>query len=173
LIKKRWRFLWIATPLCILAIGQLPDGGAAQNFYMAHNENATGKYMHHEDTPMDYMQLDSATLVREGLHNVLSNPHMEAKVIWNKIVTVFSPGYDHQVIEPMCRNGGWLFDIFYPCVAVLGILAMIRYPNKIMLPFLSYLALSIMLFTFEYRYRLIFEPIVIMYAGVILARKRV
>jgi hypothetical protein len=172
LIKKRWRFLWIATPLCMLAISNAPSIGSAYNFYAVHNENATGKYLTPDQLPIDYTQYTSKELYRMGILNTLRNPHAAMKVIFNKIVTVFSPGYDHHVLEPICRNWGWLFDIFYPLVAVVGIIGMIRYPNKIMLPFLSYLALSILLFAFEYRYRLLFEPIVIMYAGVMLTRGR-
>jgi 4-amino-4-deoxy-L-arabinose transferase-like glycosyltransferase len=90
LIKKRWRFLWIAAPLCMLAISNAPSIGSAYNFYAVHNENATGKYLTPDQLPIDYTQYTSKELYRMGILNTLRNPHAAMKVIFNKIVTVFS-----------------------------------------------------------------------------------
>lgn len=173
LVKKRWRFAWVAGVLCILVLYKLPPGGAAYNFYATYNENATGRYLSPAQLPVDYTDYTNAGLIRLGVQNIMHDPHNVTKVVFNKVVMAISPGYDHHVIEPMIgKRAGWLFDLFYPLVALFGLIGLIRYyDNRVALPFLSYLVLIIAFSIFDYRLRLMFEPALIVFFGVLFGGK--
>jgi hypothetical protein len=172
LIKKRAVFMLLAVPLCFLAIwqfGDTPSGATAYNFYAVHNQNSTGRYLAPAQLPLDYTKYTNLELVKLGIQNTMENPRDALKVVYNKIVLLFAPGYDHHAIDPMIGSNKplhWMLDLFYPVLAIFAFIGMARYPDRrLLLPLFSYLAFTILLFAFEYRYRLMIEPIVIIYAA--------
>jgi 4-amino-4-deoxy-L-arabinose transferase-like glycosyltransferase len=153
-------------------VAPVSDTGAL-NFYATYNPAATGsKHTDAAHTPLRTYDHDQMTYVREALKFIIHNKWKTVDITYNKVSLLLSRGWDTHVLKPVVGGNATLNNIMlyaYVPLAVLGFIGLIELYDRrnriIALMMFSYLVLSILFAIFKYRYRVIIEPMLIMYAS--------
>jgi hypothetical protein len=110
--------------------------------------------------------------VREALKFIVLNKWKTLDITYNKLSLLISRGWDTFVLRKVVGNNSTLNNIMmyaYVPVAALGFIGLVRLVNRrnriIAIMMTSYLVLSIFLAIFKYRYRVLIEPMLIIYAS--------
>jgi hypothetical protein len=136
-------------------------------------------FINPDSTALGSNKLPSLVYLKTALNNVSRNRERALENIYNKTVVLFSRGWDTFVLEPVVGRGTLMYYILayaYIPVLVLGFIGMARLYGRnsrmLALPALGYLAFAIVFFLFKFRYRLLVEPLLIMFAAMLVARDR-
>lgn len=137
------------------------------------------QFIRPEATRLGSDKLPSLVYLKAALQNVAHNRQRALENIYNKTVVLFSRGWDAFVLERAVGRGQlrlYVMTYAYIPVLVLGFIGMVRLYGRnnrmLALPALGYLALAILFFLFKLRYRLLVEPVLIMFAAMLVARDR-
>lgn len=153
-------------------VAPVSDTGAL-NFYATYNPAATGsRHVAAKDTPLKTYDHDQMTYVREALKFIIHNKWKTVDITYNKISLLLTRGWDTFVLRPVVGKNSTLNNIMmyaYLLIAVFGFIGLIElYDGRnriIALMMFSYLLFSILLAIFKFRYRVLIEPMLIMYAS--------
>ena len=157
-------------------LAPVSDTGAL-NFYATYNPAATGsRHTNAEDTPLKTYDHKQMTYVKEALKFIIHNKRQTMDITYNKLSILVSRGFDSYVLDDIVGdNENWknLLIYGYIPISILGIIGLIRLYDKenrfIAVLMFSYLILSIFLAIFKYRYRVLVEPMLIIYASMLIA----
>ncbi|UCD20081.1 MAG: glycosyltransferase family 39 protein [candidate division WOR-3 bacterium] len=152
---------------------------AALGFYKSYNPKATGiKHYRIEETELGSRDLPSGTYLKEAMKFILNNKWKTLDLIYKKATLIISRGYDLYVLRDFVGYNSARVHIMlyaYIPVMILGFLGMLRLYDKqnrvIAFTLTSYLVLNVLLSIFKIRYRVLAEPLLIMYAAIFLAAK--
>jgi 4-amino-4-deoxy-L-arabinose transferase-like glycosyltransferase len=179
-VQKQKRVFLIATatvviPLAIIgmATGKASNRGALA-FYKSYNPKADGKtYFDLTETEIGTRDLPSSVYLRETARFILDNKWKTIDIIYVKASKVFSRGWDNFVLRDQTEGQRFLRQLLqyaYLPVMILGFIGMIRFNDKrnrqLALPALSYLVFFILLAIFKVRYRLLIEPVLIIFTSI-------
>lgn len=156
-------------------LAPVSDTGAL-NFYATYNPAATGsRHVAADKTPLKTYDHDQMTYVREALKFIIHNKWKTLDITYNKLVLLFSRGWDTFVLQKVVGDNPTLINIMlygYLPIAILGFIGLVQLCDRrngvIALMMLSYLLFSILLAIFKYRYRVLIEPMLIMYASMLI-----
>jgi hypothetical protein len=183
-VRKRLVFI-VTTVILVLPIllygilsGKSSNTGA-RLFYKTYNPEATGiVYYELEDTELGSKDLSSLEYVKAALVFIKDNKWRTVDIIYNKASLIISAGWDKYVMESIIGGNKHLPNILfyaYLPVMALGFIGMIRLcdsRNRILAVLVaSYLLFIILLSIFKIRYRVLIEPILIMYASMFLVHR--
>ena len=177
--KKKRAFLVasaaVIVPLAIigLATGKNSNRGALA-FYKSYNPKADGRtYFDMEDTGIGTRDLPSSIYFREAAKFIRENKWKTVDIIYVKTAKVFSRGWDNFVLRDQTEGQRFLRNLLlyaYMPVMILGFIGMIRFSDErnrqLALPALSYLLFFILLAIFKVRYRLLIEPVLIIFTSI-------
>ncbi len=176
--KKRVFLLVTAAVVVPLAITGLVTGRGTNRgalaFYKSYNPKADGRtYFDLTETEVGTRDLPSAVYLRESADFIASNKWKTVDIIYVKASTIFSRGWDSFILRPLTGGSRFLNNLMiygYLPVMILGFIGMIRFSDErnrlIMLPALSYLLFFVLLAIFKVRYRLMVEPVLIIFASI-------
>jgi 4-amino-4-deoxy-L-arabinose transferase-like glycosyltransferase len=132
-----------------------------------------------DSTELGSNELPSYVYLKAALKNIMQNKDRAIENIYNKTAVLLARGWDSFVLQPVVgRERFWLYVMTYAYlpVLVLGFIGMSRLYGRnsrmLALPALGYLAFAITFFLFKLRYRLMIEPVLIMFAAMFIARDR-
>lgn len=157
-------------------VAPVSDTGAL-NFYATYNPAATGsKHVEAAATPLKTYDHDQKTYVVEALKFIVHNKWQTIDITYNKLSLLLSRGWDTFVLRKVVgKKNSLLNNIMmyaYLPVAVLGLVGLARLyggKNRIIAYMMtSYLVLSIALAIFKFRYRVLIEPMLIIYTGLLI-----
>jgi 4-amino-4-deoxy-L-arabinose transferase-like glycosyltransferase len=156
-------------------VAPVSDTGAL-NFYATYNPAATGsRHVNAEDTPLRTYDHDQMTYVREALKFIINNKWQTIDITYNKVALLISRGWDTFILKGVIGDHLNLVQIMmyaYLPVAALGFIGLLRlYDRKnriIAVMLVSYLFFSIMFAIFKFRYRVLAEPMLMMYASLLI-----
>lgn len=182
-LKKRTVFivatLLLVSPWVIYSVsaGKMTNR-PGRAFYKTYNLKSNGKqYVKFVDTPLSRDDLPNRVYFREAFDFIVNNKWKTLDIIYNKAAMIFSRGWDLHFMQRIVRNGGfWGFIMIYSFVPVmmLGMAGMIMdmdEKNRILAYLLiSYLTAFVFLAIFKVRYRLLVEPVFIIFSAIFLDR---
>ena len=182
-LKKRTLFI-VATVLLVSpwAIYSVSTGNVTnrpgRTFYKTYNPESNGKqYVKFVDTPLSRTDLPNRVYFREAFGFIAHNKWKTIDIIYNKAAMIFSRGWDQHFMQRVVgRDDRWIFLMVYSFIPVmlLGIAGMIidmDEKNGILAYLLiSYLTAFVFLAIFKVRYRLLVEPIFIIFSAVFIDR---
>ncbi len=154
------------------ASGRAPNRGA-RAFYKTYNPASSGKqYIEMKQTQLYKSNLPSRVYLREAFRFILNNKWKTLDIIYNKLAMIFSRGWDNHFMRRVVGPGVLIRLImiyaFIP-VMVLGFSGMVIFydrGNRIMaLMTASYLLFFVLMAIFKVRYRVLVEPMLIIYAS--------
>ncbi len=156
-------------------VAPVSDTGAL-NFYATYNPAATGsKHVAAEATPLETYDHDQKTYVTEALKFIIHNKWKTMDITYNKLSLLLSRGWDTFVLQNVVGRNSTLKNIMlyaYLPVAIFGFIGLARLYSKenriIAYMMTSYLLFSILLAIFKYRYRVLIEPLLIMYTAMLI-----
>jgi len=156
-------------------LAPVSDTGAL-NFYATYNPAATGsRHVEAEETPLKTYDHDQMTYVREALSFIIHNKWQTMDITYNKLALLLSRGWDTFVLRDLAGGSSTINNIMmyaYLPVAVFGFIGLVRLYDRrnrtIAYMMFSYLPLSIFLAIFKFRYRVLVEPMLIMYTGMLI-----
>jgi 4-amino-4-deoxy-L-arabinose transferase-like glycosyltransferase len=156
-------------------VAPVSDTGAL-NFYATYNPAATGsKHVLAEDTPLKTYDHDQMTYVREALEFIVHNKWKTIDITYNKLSILLSRGWDTFVLKDVIGKNPTLKNIMlygYLPIAIFGFIGLARLYDRrnriIAYMMFSYLLFSILLAIFKLRYRVLIEPMLIMYTGMLI-----
>jgi 4-amino-4-deoxy-L-arabinose transferase-like glycosyltransferase len=155
-------------------------GGIVQRgslcLYKAYNPSATGAgYVDPANTELGRDDLPSATYLRAAFEFVRSHTWQAVDLVYAKASLLLSSGWDMAVMRPIVgpgRNRAHILAYAAVPIMVLGLAGMIVHHRErtkaLTFLALSYLAVIILFSIFKLRYRLLVEPIAIVYTGILL-----
>ena len=187
LLTSRKRLLQLLVLLALLTpwivrnavvhdkVAPVSDTGAL-NFYATYNPAATGsKHVLAEDTPLETYDHDQMTYVSEALKFIVHNKWKTMDITYNKLSILFSRGWDTFVLQEVIGDKPTLKNIMlyaYLPIGVFGFIGLARLYDRrnriIAYMMFSYLLLSILLAIFKYRYRVLIEPMLIIYTAMLI-----
>jgi hypothetical protein len=110
--------------------------------------------------------------VREGLKFIIHNKWKTVDITYNKLSILISRGWDTFVLRKVVGDDPMFTNILFYAYLPIGILGLIglaklcdRRNGPVAIMMASYLVLSVSLAIFKYRYRLLIEPMMILYAS--------
>lgn len=156
-------------------VAPVSDTGAL-NFYATYNPAATGsKHVAAERTPLKTYDHDQTTYVREALKFIIHNKWKTMDITYNKLSLLLSRGWDTFVLRKVVGKNSTLNNIMlyaYLPIAIFGFIGLARLYDRrnriIAYMMFSYLLFSILLAIFKYRYRVLVEPMLIMYTAILI-----
>lgn len=156
-------------------LAPVSDTGAL-NFYATYNPAATGsKHVAAEETPLRTYDHDQMTYVREALKFIVRNKWKTLDITYNKLSILLSRGWDTFVLRELVGDTSTVNNIMmyaYLPVGIFGFIGLVRLygkKNRIIAHMMfSYLLFSIALAIFKFRYRVLIEPMLIMYTGMLI-----
>ncbi len=180
-LRKRLIFAAIlaAVAIPVLLFGST-FGGIVQRgslcLYKAYNPSATGAgYVDPVNTELGRDDLPSATYLRAAFEFIRSHAWQAVDLVYAKASLLLSSGWDMAVMRPIVgpgRNRAHILAYAAVPIMVLGLAGMIVHHRErtkaLTFLALSYLAVIILFSIFKLRYRLLVEPIAIVYAGILL-----
>jgi 4-amino-4-deoxy-L-arabinose transferase-like glycosyltransferase len=162
----------------------------AFNFYLSYNEKASGTVVkapeleriavsHEPADPVRTIQPSrpQAEYIERALYFIIHNKLRTAQIIYNKVSVLFMKGWPNHLmgvwrIEER-RNLFYVMEYAYIPVMILGFVGLARYYRRghgaIAAPVLVYVSLVILLSIFKFRFRLLMEPLLIMYTAILLS----
>ena len=185
-LRRRWTFAIAAVALLgPLIVFEMTAGESFQRSAVAVYETYHPSLDGSQFINPDSMELGSDTLsstlyLKTALTNIAHNRWKATDNIYNKAAVLFSRGWDRFVLQPIVGTGAYAnYIMVYAYIPVLlfGFIGMARLyggSNRMLaLPALSYLVFVILFFLFKFRYRLLIEPVLIIYASMLLAGTRI
>ncbi len=180
-LRKRLLFAAVlaAVAIPVLFMGST-FGGIVQRgsicLYKAYNPAAIGTgYVDPANTELGRTDLPSVTYLRAALDFLRDNKWQAVDLVYAKASLLLSSGWDTAVMRPIVgpgRNRAHILAYAAVPIMALGLAGMIvhhRERTKAMAFLaLSYLAVIILFSIFKLRYRLLVEPIAIVYTGILL-----
>jgi hypothetical protein len=182
-LKKRTVFI-VATILLVspwviygLSTGKMTNR-PGRAFYKTYNLKSNGKqYVKFVDTPLSREDLPNRVYFREAFDFIVHNKWKTLDIIYNKAAMIFSRGWDLHFMQRIVRNGGfWGFIMIYAFVPVMmlgmaGMIIDIDEKNRMLAYLLiSYLTAFVFLAIFKVRYRLLIEPVFIIFGAIFIDR---
>lgn len=177
-VKKRLAFvitilIIIAPYLIVMAVSGKSSNRAARAFYKTYNAESTGDtYVKLKNTELEKANLPSGVYIKAALSFIWNNKLKTLDIIYNKAKMVTSRGWDGFVIRPIINKDVDLMYIFryaYLPIMFFGFIGMIRLYNErnkfLAWLVISYLVLNISIAIFKVRYRLMVEPMLIIYVS--------
>ena len=184
-IKKRWTFAVAAvvllTPLIAfeMTVGKSFQRSAIAVYETYHPSLDGSQFINPDSTELRSDTLSSAVYLKAALANIAHNRWKAIDNIYYKVTVLFSRGWDTFVLEPIVGTGTLAYYVWayaYLPVLVFGFIGMARLYGRgnrmLALPALSYAVLVVLFFLFKFRYRLPIEPVLIIYASMLLAGGR-
>ncbi|MGD1049036.1 MAG: glycosyltransferase family 39 protein [Candidatus Krumholzibacteriaceae bacterium] len=184
-IKRRWTFALAAvvllTPLVAfeMTVGKSFQRSAVAVYETYHPSLDGSRFINPDSTELRSDTLSSAVYLKAALANIAHNRGKALDNVYNKVTVLFSRGWDTFVIEPIVGEGTLAYYVWayaYLPVLVLGFIGIARLYGRrnrmLALPALSYTVLVVLFFLFKFRYRLPIEPVLIIYASMLLAGER-
>jgi 4-amino-4-deoxy-L-arabinose transferase-like glycosyltransferase len=182
-LKKRLAFaVALAVVLVPLISVALFSGSevrrAARGFYKTYNPSSTGRsYIDMSSTELGRDDLPAAAYLKGSLEFIRNNKWRTLDIIYNKTSIVLSRGWDSFVLSPVLggeknvrRPVAYIMTYAYIPIMLLGFMGMIRRYNEknrfLALMTLSYLSIFLLVLIFKVRYRLLVEPLLIIYAAI-------
>ncbi len=181
----RKKLILVLTVLAVLApyfiYGSLTGKGekrGARLIYKAYNPKAAQTpHFKMEETELGGTDASDDEYISETVSFIASNKWKTLDIIYRKASILISRGWDSHVLKAISRNNRHLthFLIYgYMPVMVLGFIGLFRYcdgNNRILMFVMAgYLAIHIVITIFKIRYRLLVEPMLIIYAAIALSR---
>ncbi len=178
-VRNKRTFL-IATAAVILPVvvfglltGVRPNRGGLI-LYKSYNPKATGVQPYEiSETELKSRELPTAVYLREALEFIAHNKWRTVDIIYNKGSMMFARGWDSFVMKDMTGGNKHLANLLtysWLPVMVLGFIGLIRFRDDrnrlIVLPAASYIIFFILLSIFKTRYRLLVEPVFIIFASI-------
>jgi hypothetical protein len=179
-VQKKKRIFLIVTAAVVLPVvtaGLITGKGTnrgALAFYKTYNPRADGRtWFDLKETEIGRRDLPSSVYLRESAGFISGNKWKTVDILYVKFSTIFSRGWDSFILRPLTKQSRFLNNMlqyaFIPMM-ILGFIGMIRFRNErnrlIMLPALSYLLFFVLLAIFKVRYRLLAEPVFIIFASI-------
>lgn len=181
-IKRRWTFavaaIVLLTPLIAfeMTVGKSFQRSAVAVYETYHPSLDGSQFINPGSTELRSDTLSSAVYLKAALSNIAHNKWKAIGNVYSKATVLFSRGWDTFVLEPIVGSStlaSYVFTYAYIPVMILGFIGMGRLygrNNRILaLPTLSYVMIVILFFLFKFRYRLLIEPVLIMYASMLIA----
>ncbi len=169
----------VIVPLVVIgaATGRGTNRGALA-FYKSYNPKADGSsWFDVKSTELGRRDLPSSVYLRESARFIAGNKWKTLDIIYAKASKVFARGWDSFVMKPLTGGSVFLENLLqyaYLPVMILGFIGMLRFGDDrnrlIMLPTLSYLLFFVLLSIFKVRYRLLAEPVLIIFASITIGR---
>ncbi|MDD4856610.1 MAG: glycosyltransferase family 39 protein [Candidatus Krumholzibacteria bacterium] len=182
-LRRRLAFMIAAVVVFVPLMAFEMTGGedfkrAAAALYKTYGLSLDGRiYVDSTLTEVRREDLPSKTYLGAVWNAVKNNKGKVAQKIFNKATVLFEAGWDEFVMRPIVGSGkGIVFAMKYAYIPILalGFVGMARLygagNRMIALPALSYVLLVIVFSIFKYRYRLLIEPALIMYASMLVGR---
>lgn len=156
-------------------VAPVSDTGAL-NFYATYNPAASGsRHVNAEDTPLKTYDHTQMTYAKEGLKFIINNKAKTMDITYNKLSILVSRGYYAFLFDRIIGDKPNLKKIFlyaYLPISILGIIGLVRLYDKknriIAVLMFSFLIPSILLAIFKFRYRVLIEPMLIMYTAILI-----
>ena len=182
-LKKRKIFI-VATLLLIspwviysISSGKMTNR-PGRAFYKTYNPDSSGKqYVKFVDTELSRTDLPNRVYFSKAFDFIVNNKWKTLDIMYNKSAMIFSRGWDQHFMQRIVRNGSfWGFLMIYSFMPVmlLGMAGMIidmDEKNRILAYLLiSYLAAFVFLAIFKVRYRLLVEPVFIIFSAIFIDR---
>jgi len=153
----------------------------ARALYKSYNEKSNGKvYVNVPDTKLKSMDLSSGEYIRGALEFMKNNKMQTLDILLGKVSVIFSAGYDSWVLKKIIGDEHYMKTIFrhvYLPIMIFGFVGLIRLCSKrnrhLAIMLFSYLFFNILTAIFKVRYRLMIEPILIVYASILLGGFRI
>jgi hypothetical protein len=152
------------------ALAPASESGALM-FYRSYNPQATGW-----DNAVTGPRFSSqGDLVRMGLGWIRHNPLAALDIMNNKVLVLLSANWDAYTMRDVVPSTPVIYALRYCYVVVfiLGFIGLARFYRRehraVAWPVASYLLLVILLSAFKVRYRVLIEPLLIVYASILLA----
>ena len=182
-LKKRTVFivatLLLVSPWVIYSIssGKMTNR-PGRAFYKTYNPKSNGKqYVKFADTPLSRTDLPNRVYFREAFDFIANNKWKTHDIIYNKSAMIFARGWDQHSMQGIVRNGSfWGFLMIYSFVPVMllgmaGMIIDIDEKNRILAYLLiSYLTAFVFMAIFKVRYRLLVEPVFIIFGAIFIDR---
>jgi len=180
--KKRIFIMTTAIILAPWAIYSVSAGKVTNRpgraFYKTYNPKSNGKqYVKFSETELSREDLPNRVYFRKAFDFMIHNKWKTLDIIYNKAGMVFSRGWDQHFMERIVGAGNKkVFLMIYSFIPfmLLGMAGMIMYigeKNRILAYLLiSYLISFIFLAIFKVRYRLLVEPVFIIYSAIFIDR---
>lgn len=145
----------------------------ARGFYKSYNPAQRGSSaLEFEETPLEREDLPSGTYLRNALAFMIHNKWETLDIIYYKAAVLVSRGHSNYTVSKLAMGHRHLSNILMYCyipVALLGFLGLVKLSNKrckvLTLPTLSYVVCIILFSIFKARYRLMIEPVLIIFAS--------
>ncbi|MBN1163020.1 MAG: glycosyltransferase family 39 protein [Candidatus Krumholzibacteriota bacterium] len=182
LLTLKKRGLFILTTLVFLspwliysfASGRIPNRGSLA-FYKTYNPVADGiTHYKMDQTELGSRDLSNFEYVRAAFDFIVHNKWKTLDIIYNKASIVLARGWDSFVMRDLVGDRRFfnnLLNYAYLPVMFFGFLALARLYDRqnrvIALPLLSYLLFFITLAIFKIRYRLLIEPMLIIFTSIL------
>lgn len=162
----------------------------AFNFYLSYNEKASGTTVRAPDlerTAVSHEQSSQVSTIQpsrpqaeyleRALRFIVHNKLRTAQIVYNKVSVLFMKGWPNHLMGMWSieerRNLFYIMEYAYIPVMILGFVGLARYYRRehsaIAAPVLVYVLLVILLSIFKFRFRLLMEPLLIMYAAILLS----
>ena len=178
-LKKRKVFLAATAAVIVLLVifglvtGRGTNRGALA-FYKSYNPMADGRtYFDLTETEIGRRDLPSSVYLRESAEFIAGNKWKTIDIIYVKGSKVFSRGWDSFLMNELTGGNRFLNNLLiyaYLPVMILGFIGIIRFRDgrnrQLALPVLSYLLFFVLLAIFKIRYRLLAEPVLIIFAAI-------
>ncbi len=182
-LKKRTLFI-VATLLLVspwviysVSVGKVTNR-PGRAFYKTYNPKSSGRqFVKFADTPLSRTDLPNRVYFSEAFSFMAHNKWKTIDIIYNKAAMIFSRGWDQHFMQRVVgRDNRWVFLMIYSFVPVMllgmaGMITGIDGKNRILAYLLiSYLAAFVFLAIFKVRYRLLVEPIFIIFSAIFVDR---
>jgi 4-amino-4-deoxy-L-arabinose transferase-like glycosyltransferase len=150
---------------------------AASTFHKAYHDPTPGAAAPDDSSQAEEgdERLPGAPYLRTGWRYVVDQRARALERIHEKSTILVSRGWDQWVLRPIAGEGKWtrfLMDYAYVPVMVLGFVGMARRygprNRMIALPAIGYVLLVLVFSIFKFRYRLLLEPVLVVYAALLL-----
>lgn len=162
----------------------------AFNFYLSYNEKASGTSVKAPDleriavtnVPAGRVSTyqpskPQAEYIEQALRFIVNNKLKTAQIIYNKVSVLFMKGWPNHLMGVWSieerRNVFYVMEYAYIPVMILGFVGLARYYRRehraVAAPVLLYVLLVILLSIFKFRFRLLMEPLLIMYSAILLS----
>ena len=143
------------------------------NLYMSYNPNASGQYV----ALKGIEGISQGELIERSISFVIHNKMTTIDIIINKVLILFDMRlYEEAGVRDikMSKEIVVFSQIIHIGVFMLGFVGLSRYyrreHNAIVSPVLSYLVLIILFSIFTMRFRLLVEPLLVIYAGILISQ---
>ncbi|MBN2185143.1 MAG: glycosyltransferase family 39 protein [Candidatus Krumholzibacteriota bacterium] len=182
-VKKRMTFLITLAAILgpVFIYGSLSGTGEGRGpvlLYKAYNPRAAETPVFSmEETELGDEGTSGEEYLEETINFISGNKWKTLDIIYYKSSLLISRGWDSFVLKDISRNNRHLTNILiygYIPVMLLGFAGLIRFIDRdnrvVAWMMISYLVIHIIITIFKLRYRLLIEPMMIIYSGITISR---